>query len=250
MACASSVTPSIQVIGDGAVVSYRRVGSTTHERDGSGLVGLHWLHSRGWLQVNASRFSPGDAPTLNSMLPDRSGAFAAGELDLIKRVRVFGGWEAFRQNLDPSAAYAAGYHIPRSDGTRQFAGVRTQVSDRSTLTFRVESGDRISRYMTDRQDVESDTGVWSADWQTAINRMNGFVRFAQRSNVTSASRVGSYTQRDIAGQMFFRMTTSAQVFARMTTTHTSRRGRGRQHVLGGGWRRAAAGRAAGSVAED
>ena len=51
--------------------------------------------------------------------------------------------------------------------------------------------------------------------------MNGFVRFAQRSNVTSASRAGSYTQRDIAGQMFFRMTTSAQVFARVTTTHTA-----------------------------
>ena len=75
--------------------------------------------------------------------------------------------------------------------------------------------------MTGRQDVESDTGVWSADWQTAINRMNGFVRFAQRSNVTSACRAGSYTQRDIAGQMFFRMTTSAQVFARLTTTHTA-----------------------------
>ena len=215
------VTPSIQVIGDGAVVSYRRAGSTTHERDGSGLVGLHWLHSRGWVQVNASRFSPGESPTLNSTLPDRSGAFAAGELDLIKRVRVFGGWEAFRQNLDPSAAYAAGYQIPRSDGTRQFAGIRTQVNDRSTLTFRIESGDRISRYVTGRQDVESDTGVWSADWQTAINRVNGFVRFAQRNNVTSASRAGSYAQRDIAGQIFFRMTTTTQVFALMTTTHTA-----------------------------
>ena len=137
-------------------------------------------------------------------------------------MRVFGGWEAFRQNLDPSAAYAAGYQIPRSDGTRQFGGVRTQVNDRSTLTFRIESGDRISRYVTGRQDVESDTGVWSADWQTAINRMNGFVRFAQRNNVTSASRAGSYAQRDIAGQIFFRMTTTQRRCLRvMTTTHTA-----------------------------
>ena len=215
------VTPSIQIIGDASVVSYRRVGSETHARDGSGLVGLHWLHSRGWLQVNASRFSPGDSPTLVSTLPDRSGQFAAGELDLVKRIRVFGGWEAFRQNLDPSAALAAGYPIPRSDGTRQYGGVRAQVGGRSTVSFRLEAGDRISKYITGRQDVESDTGGWSADWQTSFARMSGFARFAQRSNVTSASRAGSYTQRDIAGQMFFRMTTSAQVFARLTTTHTT-----------------------------
>ncbi len=214
------VTPAIQVIADGSVVSYRRAGSEVNERDGSGLVGVHWLHSRGWLQVNAARFSPGDSPTINSALADRSGQFAAGELDLIKRIRVFGGWEAFRQNLDPSAAYAAGYQIPRSDGTRQFAGIRTQMTSRSTATFRVESGDRISKYVSGRQDVESDTGVWSVDWQLALNRMNGFVRIAERSNVTSASRSGSYSQRDVSGQIFYRMSASAQVFGLVTSTRT------------------------------
>ena len=214
------VTPAIQVIGDGSVVSYRRAGSTTHERDGSGLAGLHWLHQRGWLQVNASRFSPGDSPTVNSPLPDRSGQFAAGELDLVSRVRLFGGWEAFRQNLDPSAAQAAGYLVPRSTGTRQFGGVRTQVANRSTLTLRLESGDRISKYVSGRQDIESDTGVWSVDWHTALNFMNGFVRVAERSNVTSASRAGSYTERDVSGQVFFRMSTSAQVFGLVTSTRT------------------------------
>jgi cell division septation protein DedD len=215
------VTPSIRVIGDGSVVSYRRAGSMSHARDGSGLVGLHWLHSRGWLQVNASRFSPGDSPTLISTLPDRSGQFAAGELDLVKRIRVFGGWEAFRQNLDPSAAQAAGYQIPRSDGTRQYGGVRAQVGGRSTVSFRLESGDRISKYISGRQDVESDTGVWSTDWQASFAQMSGFARFAQRSNVTSASRAGSYTQRDLSGQLFYRMSTSAQVFGQLTTTHTT-----------------------------
>lgn len=214
------VTPSIQVIADGGVVSYRRAGSTTQERDGSGLVGLHWLHSRGWLQMNASRFSPGESPTINSPLPDRSGQLAAGELDLIKRVRLFGGWEAFRQNLDPSAAQAAGYQLPRTSGTRQFGGVRTQVGSRSTLTVRLESGDRISKYVSGRQDIESDTGVWSADWHMALDRMSGFVRFAERSNVTSASRAGSYTQRDVSGQVFLRMSTSAQVFGLVTSTRT------------------------------
>ena len=215
------VTPAIQVIADGSVVAYRRAGSTSQERDGSGLVGLHWLHSRGWLQVNASRFSPGDSPTLVSTLPDRSGQFAAGELDLVKRIRVFGGWEAFRQNLDPSAALAAGYPIPRSDGTRQYGGVRAQVGGRSTVSFRLESGDRISKYISGRQDVESDTGAWGADWQASFARMSGFARFAQRSNVTSASRTGSYTQRDLSGQLFYRMSTSAQVFGQLTTTHTT-----------------------------
>ena len=214
------VTPSIQVIGDGSAVSYRRAGSTSLVRDGSGLAGLHWLHSRGWLQVNASRFSPGESPTLISTLPDRSGQFVAGELDLLKWIRVFGGWEAFRQNLDPSAAQAAGYPIPRSDGTRQYGGVRAQLLGRSTLTFRLESGDRISKYVSGRQDVESDTGVWSADWQASFARLSGFARLAQRNNVTSASREGSYTQRDISGQLFYRMSTSAQVFAQLTTTHT------------------------------
>ena len=200
-------------------MSYRRVGSTTHERDGSGLVGLHWLHSRGWLQVNASRFFPGDSPTLNSMLPDRSGALgpATRPHQTGAGVRWVGGVPA---EYRCGAAMRAGYKIPRSDGTRLFAGVRTQVNDRSTLTFRVESGDRISRYVTGRQDVESDTGMWSADWQTAINRMNGSYGSRTKQCIERQPR-RLYTQRDIAGQVFFRMSTSAQVFARMTTTHTA-----------------------------
>ncbi len=216
-----AVTSSVQVVADGSVVWYRRAGSTIRERDGSGLIGLHWLHSRGWLQVNASRFSPGESPTLNSPLTDRAGQFAAGELDLVKRLRVFGGWEAFRSNLDPSAAFAAGYQVPRSTGTRQFGGIRAQVGSRSTLTLRAEAGDRISKYVTGRQDVESDTGVWSADWHTAVSRMNGFLRVAQRNNVTSASRSGSYNQRDVGGQFFLRLSQSAQIFGLAMATRTT-----------------------------
>jgi cell division septation protein DedD len=216
-----AVSPAVQVIADGGVVSYRRSGSDIRERDGSGLVGLHWLHGRGWLQVNVSRFSPGESPTLNSPLPDRSGQFAAGEFDLVSGLRVFAGWEAFKSNLDPSAALAAGYHVPRSSGTRQFGGVRAQVGGRSTLTLRAEAGDRISKYVTGRQDVESDTGVWSADWQTAVHRVNGIFRVAQRDNVTSASRSGSYRQRDVAGQFFVRLSQSAQLFGLGTATRTT-----------------------------
>ena len=192
------------------------------ERDGSGLVGLHWLHSRGWIQVNASRFSPGDSPTLNSTLPDRSGQFAAGELDLVKRVRVFGGWEAFRQNLDPSAAPAAGLSRSRAATARassvasapRSAAVDDHVSAgiwRPHLEVRCRAG------RTSRATLAS--GARTGKRRSA--HMNGFVRFAERSNVTSASRVGSYTQRDVSGQFFYRMSNSAQVFGLLTFTHTT-----------------------------
>ena len=51
-----ALTSSLQVIADGSA-GYRRVGSTVRESDGSGLLGLNWLHSRGWIQANVSRFS-------------------------------------------------------------------------------------------------------------------------------------------------------------------------------------------------
>ena len=70
------------------------------------------------------------------------------------------------------------------------------MSGRSTLTLRVESGDRIAKYVSGWQDVDSDTGVWSADPNVALDMVNGFVRFAQRSNVTSSNRTGSYNALD------------------------------------------------------
>ena len=216
-----ALTSSLQVIADGSAVRYRRVGSTVRESDGSGLVGLNWLHSRGWIQANVSRFSPGETPTVNSPLQDRAGQFIAGEFDLVRQLRVFGGWETFRSNLDASAALAAGFQLPRNSGTRQFGGVRTTIGSRSTMTFRAEAGDRVSRFDINRQDIQSDTGVLSADFQTAIGKMNGFFRVARRDNVTSASRAGSYTQRDIAGQFFLRLTQSTQIFALATATRTT-----------------------------
>jgi len=207
-----AIRPSLLLVADGSGVIYRRAGSGIRDGDGSGLVGLHWLHSGGWIQINASRFSPGDTPTINSPLSDRAGQFAAGEYDLLKRLRVFGGWEAFKSNLDPTAAYAAGLQVPRSSGARQFGGIRAQMGSRSTLSVRAESGDRISKYVAGRQDVQSDTGLISADWNTAFQRLNGFFRVAQRNNVTSASLSGSYTERDMSGQIFYRLSQSAQIF--------------------------------------
>ena len=89
------------------------------------------------------------------------------------------------------------------------------------MTFRAETGDRISKFDIGRQDIQSDTGVLSADFQTAIGKMNGFLRVARRNNVTSASRAGSYTQRDVSGQFFLRLTQSTQIFGLATATRTT-----------------------------
>ncbi len=44
------LTPSVQFVADGSIVSYRRTGTSSRERDGSYITGLNWLHSRGWIR--------------------------------------------------------------------------------------------------------------------------------------------------------------------------------------------------------
>jgi hypothetical protein len=215
------VTPALQVIADGAAVRYRRVGAAATETDGSGLVGLHWLHARGWVQANVSRFSPGDTPTITSPLPDRAGQYIAGEFDVLRRLRLFGTWEAYRSNLDASAARAAGLVVPRTSGTRQSGGIRATFGPRSALTLRAESGDRISKYDAARLDVQSDTGVLSADFQTTVGRLNGFLRVAHRDNVMSTSRTGTFSQHEFSSQVFYRASTRTQFFGLAMTTRTT-----------------------------
>ena len=182
------------------------------ERDGSGLVGLHWLHSRGWIQVNASRFSPGESPTLNAPLPDRAeGSRLVNSTSSNECACSAAGRRSCKTSIRaprPPPAITSRAAMAR-DSSPASAPRWGNVDDH----LRLESGDRISKNVSGRQDVESDTGLWSADWQMALTRMNGFVRIAQRRSVTSASRSGSYTQRDVAGQIFFRMSKSAQVSA-------------------------------------
>ena len=66
------------------------------------MAGANWLHSKGWLQINASRFSPGDFPALHNPLQDRESVFVAGDYDVLPRARVSGGWERFRANDKPN----------------------------------------------------------------------------------------------------------------------------------------------------
>ncbi|OFW07271.1 MAG: hypothetical protein A3H96_17270 [Acidobacteria bacterium RIFCSPLOWO2_02_FULL_67_36] len=214
------IVPSLQIVADASAVSYRRAGSAVRERDESMMFGASWLHSRGWLQVNAVRFSPGEFAALNYPLQDREGVFAAGDYSVWSRVRVFAGWEAFRTNLDPGASAAAATPVPRSEGTRQFGGVRIQILQRSMITFHAEQGDRQSRpvRLGFGLATDSDTGSWAAEWQSAVGRMNAFARYSVRENVDRAGGPGTYTQHDGSTQLFLRLGTWTQIFGTAIVT--------------------------------
>jgi sporulation related protein len=214
------LTPSLQFVADGSVVSYRRTGTSSRESDGSYLGGLNWLHSRGWIQVNASRFSPGDFPALNNPLADREQIFAASEYDVWSRTRVSAGWERFRTNLDPEASAASTRPTPQTSGDRGFGGVRLQLTSRSTVSFRGEQGDRESRPLGPGLPSDSDTGMWAAEWQAAIKRTNVFVRYSGRDNVEHVNESGSYDQRDTAAQLFANLPGGSQAFGMAVLTRT------------------------------
>jgi cell division septation protein DedD len=185
------------------------------------MGGLNWLHSRGWVQVNASRFSPGDFPALNNPLADREQVFAAAEYDLVSRARVSAGWERFRTNLDPEASAASTQPVPQTAGDRGFGGVRVQLTSRSTLAFRGEQGDRESHPVGPGLPSDSDTGMWAAEWQAAIKRTNVFVRYSGRDNVEHMNKSGSYDQRDTAAQVFANLPGGSQAFGLAVLTRTS-----------------------------
>ena len=215
------LTSSLQLVGDGSFVSYRRTGTSTRERDRSYLGGVNWLHSRGWLQLNASRFSPGDFPALNNPLTDREQVFGAGEYDVFSRTRVFGGWERFRTNLNPEASAESTRPTPETSGTRGFAGIRVQLTSRSSLAFRGEQGDRQSRPVATGLPSDSDTGMWASEWQAAIGRTNLFVRYSGRDNVEHMNESGSYDQRDAAAQLFANLRGGSQAFGMAVLSRTT-----------------------------
>jgi cell division septation protein DedD len=230
------VTPALHLVGDGGVVSYRRRGAATRELDGSGLAGASLLLPRGWVQINASRFSPGELPILNQPLTDRQGLYVAGEYDAFARLRVFGGWEAFRSNLDPTPAPPPARTTTTNDGTRGFAGIRTPVGASSSLALRVETGDRRSRVRDAGWTSTSDTGLMTAEWQTALGHFSGLARYSRRENVEAANLAGSYTVDDASGHLFLSIKRTSQVFGNIVSTRThTRDGGGTTFLqLGGG----------------
>jgi len=215
------VTPSLHLIADGAFVRYRATGAATPVRDYSYLAGAHVLIARGWVQVNASRFSPGDLPVLNASLHDRSGIFSAGEYDLFSRVRVFGGWDSLDTNIDPSGT---ALNRPMAATNRQFGGVRLRIAGRSTLSIRVEDGGRVARAPVPGSVAAlfastSDTGTTTAELQTGIGRLTAFARYSRRESVDSAFASATYDQRDTAAQFYLNVSRETQIFGMATLTN-------------------------------
>ena len=228
------LTPSVQLVADASLVSYRRTGTTTRERDGSYVGGLNWLHSRGYVQLNASRFSPGDFPALNNPLQDREQLFAVGEYDLMRRARVSAGWERFRTNLKPEDSLASTRPTPETSGNRGFGAVRVQLTSKSTIGVRGEEGNRDSRPVGFGLPSESDTGMWAAEWQAAIGRTNAFVRYSGRENVERLNQTGSYDQRDASAQLFANLRGGSQAFGTAILTRTTSPVGGNTYWQGGG----------------
>ena len=225
------LTPAVHLVADASLVAWRARDGVDRHVDGSALAGASVLLARGWLQVNVSRFSPGELPILAQPLADRRTLYAAGEYDVLPRMRLFGGWESFRANLDGRAASGA----PPTDGGRAFGGIRVPIGPGSSASFRAEQGDRRSRLAGPAQTRISDTGVISGDVQGAFGRVSAFGRIARRENVESEFEPGTYTQREAAALAFYNVSRSLQLFSSLTAVlNESTAGGHTSWQLGGG----------------
>jgi hypothetical protein len=216
------LTPAVYLVADGSIVSYRRQGSDVREVDASALAGASVLLAKGWIQVNLSRFSPGELPILTQPLADRQTFFAGAEYDVFKRIRLHGGWEAFKANLDPEGAAAAGQKIPAYDGTRGVAGIRVPLGVQSSVGVRYEDGDRRTRFVGASAFRISDTGVFTSEYQNNIGIVNAFVRYARRENVETENTVGTFTQHDSSALAFVKVSPTLQFFGTATATRNTR----------------------------
>ena len=206
------LTPAVHLVGDASFVRYRRLDGNEQKRDASFLVGTSVLLPRGWIQINAARFSPGEFPAMNDPLHDRESAFAAAEYDPVARVRLFGGFEAIKTNIDPDPNVSSSRDVPRNTATRGFGGVQVRLAGPSTFTVRIEEGDRITQSPRLARTTESDTGSRTAEWQSLFGPVTAYGRYTRRQNVDSFSRDSSYTQDDVSGQVFLRLSPGVQLF--------------------------------------
>ena len=213
--------PAIQFVADGSYVQFRATGAARMRRDYSYLSGMHVLLARGFLEVNANRFSPGDLPLVNAPLQDRSGLFASGEYDLFSRARLFGGWEAVQTNITPAGDAA---QRPEATSDRAFGGVRVRVGDRSTLSVRVEGGGRVENPIPGQVITNgvvrtvSDTGSVSADWQTSLRAVTAFARVERRNNVGVTNATSTFSQDNASGQLYLNLSRQTQLFGSATAT--------------------------------
>lgn len=207
-----SITPAVQLVGDATFVQFRRLDSGRLQPDGSFLGGINLLLSRGWVQINAARLSPGEFPAMNDPLHDRESVFGAGEYDFWSNIRLFGGWEVLRTNIDPDPTLEASRTTPRTTTTRGFGGVRVRFGTHSALTLRVEQGDRISRPVTVGIRSAADNGARTLEWQSMFGPITTYTRASERDNIDAGNTSASFTQRDFMQQVFVRLSPSTQLF--------------------------------------
>ena len=232
-----AVSPSIQVIGDGSYVQYRRLDSNTQHHDGSFLVGTSLLLPHGWVQLNVSRFSPGEFPALNDSLHDRETLFGAGEYDLGSRFRLFGGADAVRTNIDPEQTLPASAELARNTATRAFAGLSVRLGDHGTVVTRIEDGYGISRFeRIERTRLRNDSGSRTVEWQSTFDKVSAYVRASSRANVDSRGVEASFSQSELGTQLFYRISPASQLFGTATVTrHETGNAQGSDYwQLGGG----------------
>ena len=231
----ASVGPSVYLVADGGYVNYRNVGSDQRLHDFSATIGASLVHSRGWVQTNASRFSPGEFPVINYPHADRESAFAAAEFDVLKNLRIFGGGEAFRGNLDPTRTASTLFRPPETSGGRGFGGIRLRLFGQTAMSVRVDDGDRRTRRSGAGFFVDSDTGVVSAELQTRFGNVTSFFRASKRENVESVFGNG-YKQTDGTVQLFFNVSGDIQLFGTgIATRNVLETGAGSTYYqLGGG----------------
>ena len=149
---------------------------------------------------------------------------------------MFGGVDAIKTNIDPDLTTPPSRDLPRSAGTRAFGGLQFRLGGPSMLTIRIEEGDRVTRPVRLGRTTESDTGVRSAEWQSLVGRYTAYGRYARRQHVDNSGFASAYTQDDVAGQLFVRLSQEVQVFGNGgVTRYITTAGEGSTYVqMGGG----------------
>ncbi|MCX6546274.1 MAG: hypothetical protein NTV05_17920 [Acidobacteria bacterium] len=203
---------SLQLVADGGITAFRRRGVTLTEYAPTALAGAIWALPRGWLQINAQRYSLGHYAVSSFPYNDRSGVFVAGEADVSMSAKLFGGAEYARSNLNPDASSGAAVSVPSGTFSRAYGGVRFSLAGSSMLTVRIEGGGREIRPSRFSAGFESDTGVITTEWHGRFQAASLFARYERRSNVDPNDSGVSSTQHEASGQLYVNLRSSRQLF--------------------------------------
>ena len=205
-------SPSWQVSADAGVSRFQRRGTTDVDTSPSWLVGTRFTAERGRFEINAQRFSVGRFAAMNYPYNDRQGVFASGDWAVASAVRLFGGADVARTNLDPSAAQKASVAMPEGIQTRGFGGARFQWARHSTFSVRAEGGGREIRASRFTPGFETDTGAITAEWQGHLPRTTVFTRYERRTNVDANYAPSSFRQHEVSSQVFLRLPKGRELF--------------------------------------